>query len=144
MVVKTLVLYAIMVTGAIWERDVFGRYLFAPAFFWEDVVSMGVMALHTAYLACVVFGWLNTEQQMLLALAACNTAEEPQGLANPASEYCVEQGGTVDIRQDSEGNQAGYCQFDDGSECDEWAYFRGDCAPGDFAADGFGQRKSLR
>ncbi len=69
-IVKTLVLYAIMVTGAIWERDVFGRYLFAPAFFWEDVVSMGVMALHTAYLACVIFGWLNTEQQMLLALAA--------------------------------------------------------------------------
>lgn len=69
-VVKTGVLYAIMITGAIWERDVFGRYLFAPAFFWEDVVSMGVMALHTAYLACVLFGWLSTDQQLWLALAA--------------------------------------------------------------------------
>ncbi|MFY8178978.1 MAG: 2-vinyl bacteriochlorophyllide hydratase, partial [Limnohabitans sp.] len=49
-VIKTLVLYAIMVTGCIWEKVVFDKYLFAPAFFWEDVVSMLVMALHTAYL----------------------------------------------------------------------------------------------
>ena len=53
-VAKTMVLYTIMVTGAIWERDVFGRYLFAPAFFWEDVVSMLVLALHTAYLVAAV------------------------------------------------------------------------------------------
>ena len=46
-VLKTLLLYTIMITGAIWERDVFGRYLFAPAFFWEDVFSMLVLALHT-------------------------------------------------------------------------------------------------
>jgi len=44
-VLKTLVLYAIMITGAIWEKVVFGQYLFAPAFYWEDVVSMGVLAL---------------------------------------------------------------------------------------------------
>ena len=69
-VIKTMVLYAIMVTGAIWEHDVFGRYLFAPAFFWEDVVSMAVMALHTAYVFCVIFGWGTVEQQMVLALAA--------------------------------------------------------------------------
>ena len=45
---KTLALYAIMVTGSIWEKAVFGRYLFAPAFYWEDMVSMLVVALHTA------------------------------------------------------------------------------------------------
>jgi 3-vinyl bacteriochlorophyllide hydratase len=49
-VVKTFVLYAIMVTGAVWEKVVFDQYLFAPAFFWEDVFSMLVLALHTAYL----------------------------------------------------------------------------------------------
>ena len=54
--VKTLVLYTIMVTGSIWEHDVFGRYLFAPAFFWEDVVSMLVLALHTAYLVALFSG----------------------------------------------------------------------------------------
>jgi len=69
-VIKTLVLYLIMVTGAIWEHDVYGRYLFAPAFFWEDVFSMLVLALHTAYLVCVGFGWLTIEQQLWLALAA--------------------------------------------------------------------------
>ena len=57
-VVKTLTLYAIMITGSIWEKVVFGRYLFAPSFFWEDVFSMLVLALHTAYLAALAFGWL--------------------------------------------------------------------------------------
>ncbi|WP_373506997.1 2-vinyl bacteriochlorophyllide hydratase [Thiocapsa sp.] len=69
-VVKTLVLYAIMITGAIWEREVFGRYLFAPAFFWEDVFSMLVLALHTAYLVALAAGALDTHGLMLLALAA--------------------------------------------------------------------------
>ncbi|KPF78502.1 2-vinyl bacteriochlorophyllide hydratase [alpha proteobacterium AAP81b] len=72
-VVKTLTLYAIMVTGAIWEKVVFGRYLFAPAFFWEDVFSMLVIALHTAYLVALVGGWLDARQLMWLALAAYAT-----------------------------------------------------------------------
>ena len=69
-VFKTLLLYAIMVTGAIWEREVFGRYLFAPVFFWEDVVSMFVLALHTAYLVALFTGWLSVRDQMILALVA--------------------------------------------------------------------------
>lgn len=72
-VAKTLVLYAIMITGSIWEREVFGRYLFAPAFYWEDVVSMLVLALHTAYLAALLTGSLDVRGQMLLALAAYAT-----------------------------------------------------------------------
>ncbi|MEO1205389.1 MAG: 2-vinyl bacteriochlorophyllide hydratase [Pseudomonadota bacterium] len=72
-ILKTLTLYAIMITGAIWEKVVFGRYLFAPAFYWEDVFSMLVLALHTAYLAALYTGWLNAEQLMLLALAAYGT-----------------------------------------------------------------------
>ncbi|MBK6472747.1 MAG: 2-vinyl bacteriochlorophyllide hydratase [Betaproteobacteria bacterium] len=71
--VKTLVLYTIMVTGAIWEKVVFGQYLFAPAFFWEDVFSMLVLALHTAYLVALVTGALGPRGQMLLALAAYAT-----------------------------------------------------------------------
>ena len=69
-VVKTGLLYAIMVTGAIWEKVVFGRYLFAKAFFWEDVFSMLVLALHTAYLWALFSGALATNQQLWLALAA--------------------------------------------------------------------------
>jgi 3-vinyl bacteriochlorophyllide hydratase len=68
--VKVVVLYTIMITGSIWEHDVFGRYLFAPAFFWEDVVSMLVLALHTAYVAALLTGFLDVRQQMVLALAA--------------------------------------------------------------------------
>jgi 3-vinyl bacteriochlorophyllide hydratase len=69
-VVKTALLYTIMITGSIWERVVFGRYLFAPAFFWEDVFSMLVIALHTAYLAAIIGHIGTAQQQMLLVLAA--------------------------------------------------------------------------
>ena len=68
-IIKTLLLYTIMVTGCIWEKVVFGRYLFAPAFFWEDVFSMLVLALHTAYLVALFTGALPVREQMLLALA---------------------------------------------------------------------------
>jgi 3-vinyl bacteriochlorophyllide hydratase len=69
-VVKTLVLYTIMVTGAVWEKVVFGRYLFARAFFWEDVFSMLVLALHTAYVAALYADIGDARGQLLLALAA--------------------------------------------------------------------------
>ncbi len=72
-VTKTLCLYAIMITGSIWEREVFGRYLFAPAFFWEDVFSMLVLALHTAYLAALLSDALDAHALMLLALTAYAT-----------------------------------------------------------------------
>jgi 3-vinyl bacteriochlorophyllide hydratase len=72
-VIKTLVLYLIMITGSVWERVVFGRWLFARPFFWEDVFSMLVLALHTGYLLTLVVGLLGTRDQMLLALAAYAT-----------------------------------------------------------------------
>jgi 3-vinyl bacteriochlorophyllide hydratase len=72
-VIKTLTLYTIMVTGCIWEKVVFGQYLFAPAFFWEDVFSMAVLALHTAYLLALFNGWLDARGLMWLALAAYAT-----------------------------------------------------------------------
>lgn len=72
-VIKTLFLYAIMVTGAIWEKEVFGVWLFAPSFFWEDVVSMAVIALHTAYLYVMLTGALPLREQMWLALVAYGT-----------------------------------------------------------------------
>jgi 3-vinyl bacteriochlorophyllide hydratase len=69
-VIKTLVLYTIMITGCIWEKVVFGKYLFAPAFYWEDVFSMLVLALHTAYLVALFKGLLEPQALMGLALAA--------------------------------------------------------------------------
>lgn len=69
-VLKTLVLYLIMITGAIWERVVFGQYLFAPAFFWEDLMSMLVLALHSAYLVVLIGAWWPPAAEMALALAA--------------------------------------------------------------------------
>ena len=69
-VTKTIALYTIMVTGCIWEKVVFDCYLFAPAFFWEDLFSMFVLALHTAYLVALLTGSLGTQSLMYLALAA--------------------------------------------------------------------------
>jgi 3-vinyl bacteriochlorophyllide hydratase len=69
-VIKTIALYLIMITGSIWEKVVFGKYLFAEGFFWEDVVSMLVLALHTAYLYYLWTGELSANELIYLALAA--------------------------------------------------------------------------
>ncbi len=72
-VAKTLILYVIMVTGSIWEKVVFGEWLFVDAFFWEDVFSMLVLGLQTLYLAALLFGWWTPKTQVLIALAAYGT-----------------------------------------------------------------------
>jgi 3-vinyl bacteriochlorophyllide hydratase len=72
-VVKTFALYTIMITGSIWEKQVFGKWLFVPAFFWEDVFSMLVLALHSAYLVALIGGYGSERGRMLLALAAYAT-----------------------------------------------------------------------
>ncbi len=65
-------------------------------------------------------------------LASCEwrrvTPTPKAEIANPASVYCEEHGGKLEIRTDSSGGQVGICIFSDGSECEEWAYFRGQCA----------------
>ena len=66
---KTAALYAIMITGSIWEKDVFGKWLFVPAFFWEDVFSMLVLALHTGYLVMLFGGYGSLEARLGVALA---------------------------------------------------------------------------
>lgn len=70
MLLKVGLLYTIMVTGAFWEKAVFGRWLMAPAFFWEDVVGLGVVALHTACLLALLSGWLQPARLMALTLLA--------------------------------------------------------------------------
>lgn len=69
-VVKTGFLYAIMVTGSLWEKDVYGVYLFAPAFFWEDVGSFAAIALHTAYVVGLIVPFAGQRSIAWLALAA--------------------------------------------------------------------------
>lgn len=69
-IAKTSVLLLIMVTGAIWEKVVFGQYLLAPAFFWEDVVSFFVIFLHISYVVALWINLLSQQQLMLLALFA--------------------------------------------------------------------------
>jgi len=69
-VFKTLVLYSIMVTGSIWEKVVFDKWLFAKSFFWEDVFSFLVLGLHTSYLWALFTDSMSTRDQLWLALAA--------------------------------------------------------------------------
>ena len=67
---KTAILYLIMITGAIWEKEVFGQYLLAPAFFWEDIVSFFVIAIHTAYVLSLIMSLMDAKKLMWLALIA--------------------------------------------------------------------------
>ena len=69
-ILKTVVLCIIMFTGAIWEKVVFGQYLLAPAFFWEDIVSFFVIALHVAYVIVFAGDFVGNDAKMWLALGA--------------------------------------------------------------------------
>ena len=69
-IAKALLLYLIMITGAIWEKVVFGQWLFAPAFFWEDVVSFGVIALHSLYIYGLIQGTIPADILVWIILAA--------------------------------------------------------------------------
>jgi 3-vinyl bacteriochlorophyllide hydratase len=69
-ILKCALLALIMVTGSIWEKVVFGRWLFAEAFFWEDVVSMLVIALHAVSLWAMLAGALDPRTRLALALLA--------------------------------------------------------------------------
>src|SRR4030065_429153 len=77
---------------------------------------------------------------IVMALTACTgvklqtpepAAEDiPQaGMPNPASVFCTHNGNKLEIRTAADGSQSGVCVFPDGSTCDEWAYFRGECKP---------------
>ena len=68
----------------------------------------------------------------LTILSACEFTDKNRksGLANPASVYCEENGGNLEIRTLDDGSQLGICVFPDGSECDEWEFYRGECEPG--------------
>ena len=85
-VIKTLFLYAIMYTGALWEHDVYGQYLFAPAFFWEDMVSMLVIALHTIYLGLYLSGLGSMSPMSSMRLNFCTS------YARRACLRCTEHG----------------------------------------------------
>ena len=87
-----------------------------------------IAALVLALMAC---GPATTVVTVIPTLTPAPTAAPTAAsIANPASEYCAAQGGQVEIRTAADGSQAGYCVFPDGSACEEWAYFRGECAPG--------------
>jgi len=66
---------------------------------------------------------------ILTALTACASPQSPAGLPNPASVYCEQNGNTLEIVTAADGSQSGQCIFPDGSACDEWAYYRGECGP---------------
>lgn len=78
---------------------------------------------------CLLTGCATTTPTTVAPTSVPATPTEAVGLANPAAVFCEEQGGQVHVRAES-GGEVGYCVFPDGSECEEWAFYRGECAPG--------------
>jgi len=80
-------------------------------------------------IVCLAIGCPCAETKEICTQDCGSTSGDNSKIANPASVYCQEHGGRVDIRTDASGGQTGYCLFPDGSECEEWEYFRGQCLP---------------
>tara|TARA_B100000959_G_C14990559_1_gene627693 strand:+ start:4567 stop:4830 length:264 start_codon:yes stop_codon:yes gene_type:complete len=68
---------------------------------------------------------------VVILAVGCSSKPQRIGMPNPASVFCIENGGDLEIRPGNDGGEVGYCVFEDGSECGEWAFFRGECRPGD-------------
>jgi inhibitor of cysteine peptidase len=75
----------------------------------------------------LVLGLLILSVVLILGCTGTQTQQNNTQMANPASVYCEQHNGTLEIRTDATGGQVGYCKFADGSECEEWAYYRGEC-----------------
>ncbi len=86
---------------------------------WKKIVAYTVMM--SVLTACTNPG-IHTPQ--------LTATDQPQaGMPNPASLFCQQQGHKLEIHTSADGSQSGICVFADGSSCDEWAYFRGECGP---------------
>jgi putative hemolysin len=83
----------------------------------------------------LIFGFVFVLSGMIVSGCGPTTVEPTIGLANPASVYCEEQGYTLEMRTDADGGQHGMCIFPDGSECEEWAFYRGECSSDDPIAE---------
>jgi putative hemolysin len=101
-------------------------------------MSRGVKILVGIVGGLVLVGLIGVVACTILSAPVRSSGREPEataepggaGLANPAAVYCEEQGGRVEIRTAADGGQYGVCILTDGSECDEWAFYRGECGPG--------------
>jgi putative hemolysin len=91
----------------------------------KQLVSLILVILLTACAA----------NQMIPAPSSTALSTPEPNKVNPASVYCEEQGYKSEIRTAADGSQSGACIFPDGSECDEWAFFRGECSPGSAIPD---------
>lgn len=111
------------------------------------ILSALIIVIGVAILAVIVVGALSdlkTEKLEHLDNGQKTDEQNKAGIANPASVYCQEQGGIIEVRDFIDG-QKGFCIFEDGSECDEWKFFRGECQKGnifckDFCGDGICQQ----
>jgi putative hemolysin len=72
-----------------------------------------------------------------LWLASCGGAFAQAQVANPASQRCIQEGGTLQIEQRPDGGQFGVCAFTDNRLCEEWAMFRVECPVGGLRVTGY-------
>lgn len=72
-----------------------------------------------------------------IVLSACSSPQPQASIANPASENCAKEGGTLTIEKRGDGGEYGVCTFDDNRQCEEWAMMRGECPVGGIKVTGY-------
>lgn len=72
-----------------------------------------------------------------VVIAGCGSQSQQMHVANPASKHCVQQGGAVVIQKNGEGGEFGVCVFEDNRQCEEWAFYRGNCPKGGVKVTGY-------
>ena len=95
------------------------------------IISVAVLVIFIVMLYFASSGYsndkINTNTSANTEAETNNTNESQAGIANPASVHCEENGYALEIRTAADGSQVGICKATNGKECEEWAFFRGNC-----------------
>ncbi len=94
----------------------------------NKTIKIIIALLLIALLFIAIYYFINFSEKEEAMIAEEEIETE---IANPASLFCINQRGELEIRTAEDGSQTGYCLFEDGSECEEWSFFRGSCAVGE-------------
>jgi putative hemolysin len=124
--ISTLVIILVICVAVIIGAVIIGtKPKFSTVKNFEECKNAGYLVMESYPEQC-----LTPDSKLFVQTVENNVLDGPNvtKIINPASTFCVEDGGKSEIRTNSDGSQTGYCIFENGKECEEWQYFRGECS----------------
>lgn len=125
---KNLKIYSLILLGLVLGGCTSTSQVVDPQNF-DECIGAGGNLMESYPEQCSINGKVFTKIVPYEDLQQNSIETQPINIANPASVFCEDNGGVLEIRKDSDGGEVGFCVFPNGSECEEWLYMNGECTP---------------